>query len=183
MNETNNRGQPVYYDRLKELHDFYKSRYEKARSQNIDESSRFYKAFIEIEHRYVALALALEFFDMADEFVLKENVKEYVYGFLSLMMKEMFFGNVIINEHGKKEYLWHRVTIKKSDLESHEAYEKNKEAAKRLREIDLQREDKDALSMELKEIIYHIVSWNMIAREIYMPVNKKSGKTAGVNCS
>lgn len=177
MNENRQKNQAQEYLRkLREQYEYYKARYEKARAQNINEFSRFYPALQEIEHRYVILALGLEFFEIVGEYLHRENPKKMVEGFLNLIAKEMFFGTVIINENGKKEYIWQRVRIKKDDTEAKEALALAQEAMKRYREIDFECSDKEQLEIELQEIVYHTIIWNLISREIIMPVNRSRKK-------
>ena len=85
-------------------------------------------------------------------------------------------GTVIINENGKKEYIWQRVTIKKDDTGAKEALVLAQEAMKRYREIDFECSDKEQLEIELQEIVYHTIIWNLISREIIMPVNRSRKK-------
>ena len=49
-----------YQKKLKEWYEHYEARYKKAVSLHIDEGSRHYQAFREIECRYVALYLVME---------------------------------------------------------------------------------------------------------------------------
>ena len=49
-----------YQKELKEWYEHYEARYKKAVSLHIDEGSRHYQAFREIECRYVALYLVME---------------------------------------------------------------------------------------------------------------------------
>lgn len=177
MNENSQRNHSQEYIRkLREQYEYYKARYEKAKSQNINESSRFFPALQEIEHRYVILALGLEFFEMVGEYLHRENAQNLIEGFLNLIAKEMFMGTVIINENGKKEYIWQRVTIKKDDTGAKEALVLAQEAMKRYREIDFECSDKEQLEIELQEIVYHTIIWNLISREIIMPVNRNQKK-------
>ena len=51
-----------YQKKLKEWYEHYEARYKKAVSLHIDEGSRHYQAFKEIEKRYSALYITLHFY-------------------------------------------------------------------------------------------------------------------------
>ena len=82
-------------------------------------------------------------------------------------------GEIIRKEEGKKEYIHTRVTIKKSDLEKVKKYEASCVAIKRFEEIDCNRTDVEQLASEIREDIFCVVSWHLIAREMIFPVNTR----------
>ena len=176
MNEMMLKVDPKQYDQLLEWRDYYKARYEKAHDQHIDESSRFYPAFREIEQRYIALEYAIDFYEMVSDYLKRDNAEELVQGHLMMIFKQLFIGYVIRNEEGKKEYIWQRVTIKKTDQEACKVYEDVQFAGEYIRQLNFLRADKEQMASELQVVVYLVLRWNMIYREIMLPVNRGQKK-------
>lgn len=130
-----------HLEKLKEWYKYYRSRHEKAVSMNIDEKSKFYPAFKEIEKRYFALYIAVIFYEDLPTLLTREKAESIIKSYVMEIVKELFFGKIIWNEDGKKEYIHDRVTIKKSDTEKVEAYKASIVAAKRFRAINFGRTD------------------------------------------
>lgn len=130
-----------HLEKLKEWYKYYRSRHEKAVSMNIDEKSKFYPAFKEIEKRYFALYIAVIFYEDLPTLLTREKAESIIKSYVMEIVKELFFGKIIWNEDGKKEYIHDRVTIKKSDTEKVEAYKASLVAAKRFRAINFGRTD------------------------------------------
>lgn len=164
-----------HLEKLKEWLEYYKGRYEKAVSLNIDEGSRHYPTFKEVEKRYIALYMAVDFYEDVPRFLAGEKAESLIKSYVMAILRELFFGEVILNEEGKKEYIHTRVIIKKSDTEKIEAYEASVASVKRFIVIDFTRTDLEGFCSEIREDIFHIVNWNMIAREMIFPVNTKQG--------
>ena len=164
-----------HLEKLKEWREYYKSRYEKAVSLNIDEGSRHYTAFKEIEKRYIALYLTVDFYEDVPGFLAGEKAESMIRGYVLAILKELFIGEIIRNEEGKKEYIHTRVTIKKGDTEKVEVYEASIAAVKRLVGMDFTRTDLYEVASEIREDIFHIVNWQLMVREMIFPVNTKHG--------
>ena len=130
-----------HLEKLKEWYKYYRSRHEKAVSMNIDEKSKFYPAFKEIEKRYFALYIAVIFYEDLPTLLTREKAESIIKSYVMEIVKELFFGKIIWNEDGKKEYIHDRVTIKKSDTEKVEANKASLVAAKRFRAINFGRTD------------------------------------------
>lgn len=130
-----------HLEKLKEWYKYYRSRHEKAVSMNIDEKSKFYPAFKEIEKRYFALYIAVIFYEDLPTLLTREKAESIIKSYVMEIVKELFFGKIIWNEDGKKEYIHDRVTIKKSDTEKVEVYKASLVAAKRFRAINFGRTD------------------------------------------
>ena len=140
-----------HLEKLKEWYKYYRSRHEKAVSMNIDEKvevgllytadPKFYPAFKEIEKRYFALYIAVIFYEDLPTLLTREKAESIIKSYVMEIVKELFFGKIIWNEDGKKEYIHDRVTIKKSDTEKVEAYKASLVAAKRFRAINFGRTD------------------------------------------
>ena len=130
-----------HLEKLKEWYKYYRSRHEKAVSMNIDEKSKFYPAFKEIEKRYFALYIAVIFYEDLPTLLTREKAESIIKSYVMEIVKELFFGKIIWNEDGKKEYIHDRVTIKKSDTEKLEVYKASLVAAKRFRAINFGRTD------------------------------------------
>lgn len=162
-----------HLEKLKEWLEYYKARHEKAVSMNIDEGSRHYPAFKEIEKRYFALYLVVIFYEDLPTILAGEKAEKIIKSYVMEILKELFFGKIIRNEDGKKEYIHQRVTIQKSDTEKVEAYEASLAAIKRFIEIDFTRTDLEQFAPEIREDIFRIVNWQLIAREMVFPVNLK----------
>ena len=162
-----------HLETLKEWLEYYKGRYEKAVSLNITEGSRYYPAFKEIEKRYVALYLTVSFYEDIPRFLAGEKAEIMIKSYVIAISKELFMGVIIRNEEGKKEYIHTRVTIKKSDIEMVEKYEASRVAIKRFEEIDFNRTDVEQLASEIREDIFCVVSWHLIAREMIFAVNTR----------
>ena len=176
MNDMLLKGDPKQYEKLVEWRDYYKARYEKAHAQHIDEGSRFYPAYKEIEQRYIALEFAIDFYEMVPDYLKKDNAEELVQGHLMMIFKQLFIGYVIRNEEGKKEYIWQRVTIKKTDQEACKAYEDVQFAGEYIRQLNFLRADKEQMASELQVVVYLVLRWKMIYREIMLPVNRGQKK-------
>lgn len=176
MNEMMLKGDPKQYEELLEWRDYYKARYEKAHAQHIDESSRFYPAFKEIEQRYIVLEYAIDFYEMVSDYLKSDNAEALVTEYLTMIFKQLFIGYVMRNEQGKKEFIWQRIKIQRTDEEACEAYEASKKAGEYLCHMDFSRSDKDEMASELQTVAYIIVRWNMIYREILLPVNRSQKK-------
>ena len=176
MNEILLKGDPKQYEKLLEWRDFYKARYEKAHAQHIEEGSRYYPAYKEIEQRYVALEFAIDFYEMVLDYLQKDNAEALVKSHLMMIFKQLFIGYVVRNENGKIEYFWQRVTIKKTDQEICEAYENVQAAGEYISHMDFDRKDKEQMASELQIVAYLIMRWNMIYREILIPVNRNQKK-------
>ena len=144
--------------------------YEKAVSLKIDECSRHYTAFKEIERRYVALYFAVEFCEDILSHLTGENSEAMVKGYVLMIVKELFIGEIICDENGKKEYIPQRITIKKSNTQAIEAHQAAKDAVIRLQEIDFTRTDYEQFASEIREDVFYMISWFMIAREFIFPV-------------
>ena len=176
MNEMMLKGDPKQYEQLLEWRDYYKARYEKAHAQHIDESSRFYPALKEIEQRYIALEYAIDFYEMVPDYLKRDNAEELVTEYLMMIFKQLFIGYVMRNEQGKKEYIWQKVKIQKTNNEACEAYEASKEAGTSLCQMDFSRTDKEEMATELQTIIFIVLRWIMIYREIIFPVDRGQKK-------
>ncbi len=162
-----------HLEKLKEWHDYYKARYEKAVSMHIDEGSKYYPAFKEIEKRYFALYVAVIFYENIPSLLAGVKAEKVIKSYVMEIAKVLFFGRIIQNEEGKKEYIHDRVTIKKSDAEKVDAYEASLAAAKRFEVMDFTRTDLDEFASEIREDIFQIVNWKLMAREMMFPVNAK----------
>lgn len=162
-----------HLEKLKEWREYYKSRYEKAVSLNIDEGSRHYTAFKEIEKRYIALYLTVDFYEDVPRFLAGEKTESMIKGYVMAILRELFMGEIIRNEDGKKEYIHTRVTIKKSDTDKVDAYEASVAAIKRFIAIDFTEIDAEESVSEIRRDIFCIVNWYMIAREMVFPVNAR----------
>lgn len=162
-----------HLEKLKEWHDYYKARYEKAVSMNIDEGSKFYPAFKEIEKRYFVLYITVIFYEDVPTLLAGEKAESIIKSYIMEILKELFFGKVLWNEEGKKEYIHDRVVIKKSDTEKMEAYKASVASVHRFVLIDFGRTDLQEFASEIREDIFHIVNWNLMAREMVFPVNAK----------
>jgi len=176
MNEKILKGGPQQYEKLVEWRDYYKSRYEKAHAQHIEEDSRFYPAYKEIEQRYIALEFAIDFYEMVPDYLLKDNAEALVKSHLMMIFKQLFIGYVMRNEDGKKEYIWQKVVIKKADQESREVYEEAQIAGEYIRNLDFHCINKEKMASELQSVMYLTMRWHMIYREILLPVNRSQKK-------
>lgn len=176
MNEMILKGDPKQYEKLVEWRDYYKARYEKAYAQHIEEGSRFYPAYKEIELRYIVLEYAIGFYEMVSDYLKRDNAEVLVKDYLMMIFKQLFIGYVMHNEQGKKEYIWQRVKIKRTDEDACEAFEASKIAGEYLRQMDFSRSDKEQMASELQTVAYIVLRWHMIYREILLPVNRSQKK-------
>ena len=81
------------------------------------------------------------FYEDLPTLLTREKAESIIKSYVMEIVKELFFGKIIWNEDGKKEYIHDRVTIKKSDTEKVEAYKASLVAAKRFRAINFGRTD------------------------------------------
>ena len=88
------------------------------------------------------------------------------------MLSEVPIGKVIKNEDGKTECIHPWLKINKSDAEKVEAYEDAILARKHLSVIDFERTDTEQFADEIREDLFHVVNWYLIAREMVYPVTK-----------
>ena len=137
-----------YQKELKEWYEHYEARYKKAVSLHIDEGSRHYQAFREIECRYVALYLVMELMQNLPKYLLQEAAEKRIKEVIMLILQQLFLGEVIINERGQKEYISRRIILSKEDTQ---------------------------FAAEFQADLFHIVQWMILAREMIVPVerNKK----------
>ena len=112
-----------YQKKLKEWYEHYEARYKKAVSLHIDEGSRHYQAFKEIEKRYSALYITLHFYREIPRILAGEEAEKLIKSYIIVILKTLFFGEVIKNEDGKTECIHPWLKINKSDAEKVEAYE------------------------------------------------------------
>ena len=133
MNDPKGMDFQIWID---EQHRYYKSRYEKALSLGIDESSRHYQAFREIEQRYVAICTALEIFDIVRKAINGADAQRYCRDGILMLAEMLSFSEYIIDENGKKEYLPYKVKLQSTDLEAIQASDAAKAAVKRIEEMD-----------------------------------------------
>lgn len=165
-----------HLEKLKEWYEIYKGRHDKAVSMNIDEGSKHYPAFLEIQQRYFALYLTVIFYEDVPGFLSGDKAEQLIKGYVLTIMRKLFIGEIIQNEDGKKEYIQTRVTIKKSDMEKIEAFDAAVSAVNRFIEIDFTRTDQEQFAAEIREDIFHIVNWYLIAREMVFAVNANQRK-------
>ncbi|SHL54451.1 hypothetical protein [Anaerotignum lactatifermentans] len=150
----------------------YEKRYQKAEAMGIDESSRFYEAKCEIEHRYVALYFAVEMIKSLKNKCHEAGFKKYCYEYYQLIAKEIVPYNVIINENGKKEYIAQKVKVSSKDYQVIEVYNKAKQAYSSFQEMNFDEDDKNKVCKKILENILSILNWMLIVREILFPVNR-----------
>lgn len=91
-----------HLEKLKEWYKYYRSRHEKAVSMNIDEKSKFYPAFKEIEKRYFALYIAVIFYEDLPILLTREKAESIIKSYVMEIVKELFFGKIIWNEDEKR---------------------------------------------------------------------------------
>lgn len=161
-----------YQKELKEWYEHYETRYKKAVSLHIDEGSRHYQAFKEIEKRYSALYITLHFYREIPRILAGEEAEKLIKSYIIVILKTLFFGEVIKNEDGKTECIHPWLKINKSDAEKVEAYEDAILARKHLSVIDFERTDTEQFADEIREDLFHVVNWYLIAREMVYPVTK-----------
>ncbi len=104
-----------YLSKIQKWCDYYKGRYDKAVSLQLTEGSRYYAAFQEIERRYAALQLAVEFLDILPHSLENGEAESTSQGFILMILEILFLGEIIQSEDGKKEYIRQRIVIQKSD--------------------------------------------------------------------
>ena len=161
-----------YQKELKEWYEHYEARYKKAVSLHIDEGSRHDQAFKEIEKRYSALYITLHFYREIPRILAEEEAEKLIKSYIIVILKTLFFGEVIKNEDGKTECIHPWLKINKSDAEKVEAYEDAILARKHLSVIDFERTDTEQFADEIREDLFHVVNWYLIAREMVHPVTK-----------
>ena len=139
----------------------------------LTEGSRHYAAFREIERRYAALQLAVEFLDTLLHSLEKGEAERTSQGFILMILEILFLGEVIRNEYGKKEYIRHRIVLQKSDTKKCQIFEDAKAAEKRISEIDFSASDSTVVLSEMAENLYYLLQWCLVAREMVFSVEKK----------
>lgn len=159
-------------ENLRKIFHVYEERYHKAQKMGIDESSRFYEAKCEIEHRYVALYFAVEMLESLKNKCYEAGFKKYCYAYFQLIAKEIVPYEVIINEDGKKEYLAKKVKVSRKNNQVIEMYTKAKQAYVSFQEMDYDEEDKNKVCRRISENILVILNWMLIVREMLFPVNQ-----------
>ena len=165
-----------HLSKIREWHDYYKGRYEKAVSLNLVEGDKHYAAFKEIEYRYAGLELAMELFELLPKYIEKGRAEETSRGLITLIMETLFLGEIIRNERGKKEYIWRRVKIKKTDTYMHNAYMLARAAAQRIPKMDYTCPDQDAFLSEMAENLFYLLQWIFMVRETEISVERKKKK-------
>jgi len=138
-----------YQKKLKEWYEHYEARYKKAVSLHIDEGSRHYQAFREIECRYVALYLVMELMQNLPKYLLQEDT-----------------------EHRQKEYISRRIMLSREDTRSIEIYQAAENAIKRMDESTFAWKEDARFTAEFQADLFHIVQWMILAREMIVPVEK-----------
>lgn len=163
---------------LREMEAYYKARYQKAIAIGINENSKHYAAFQEIELRYFTLSLFIVGLDILKKKVYGDGVEKYYNSFLAMILKQLTLNEAVINAYGKKEYLPYRIILSKYDSEAVEAHSKAREALNSVRQMDYTMEDKELMLRELKEQSFYIINWCIIARERVFSVNRTARKPA-----
>lgn len=164
-----------YQKELKEWYEHYEARYKKAVSLHIDEGSRHYQAFREIECRYVALYLVMELMQNLPKYLLQEDTEKRIKEVIMLILQQLFLGEVIINEPGQKEYISQRIILSKEDTEAIKIYQAAADAIKRMDEGAFVQKEDAQFTEKFQADLFHIVQWMILAREMIVPVerNKK----------
>lgn len=164
-----------YQKGLKEWYEHYEARYKKAVSLHIDEGSRHYQAFREIECRYVALYLVMELMQNLPKYLLREDAEKRIKEVVMLILQQLFLGEVIVNEHGQKEYISRRIILSKEDTEAIKIYQAAADAIKRMDEGTFAWKEDAQFTEKFQADLFHIVQWMILAREMTVPVerNKK----------
>lgn len=159
------------YTKVKEIANYYKARYEKAKALNLTDESPHYAAFIEIEKRYVGVTLASEVMEIVHKRILEgenKGLKKYIYDCVAFIEKQLS----LVDKNGKVM----RVTLNKNDSDSIKAYTLAKESLNKLENMNYNRIDKGSMCNEILECLYNITVWLIIAREIKFPVDKRRKK-------
>ena len=161
-----------YQKELKEWYEHYEARYKKAVSLHIDEGSRHYQAFREIECRYVALYLVMELMQNLPKYLLQEDTEKRIKEVIMLILQQLFLGEVIVNEHRQKEYISRRIMLSREDTRSIEIYQAAENAIKRMDESTFAWKEDARFTAEFQTDLFHIVQWMILAREMIVPVEK-----------
>ena len=161
-----------YQKALKEWYEHYEARYKKAVSLPIDEGSRHYQAFREIECRYVALYLVMELMQNLPKYLLQEDTEKRIKEVIMLILQQLFLGEVIVNEHRQKEYISRRIILSREDTRSIEIYQAAENAIKRMDESTFAWKEDARFTAEFQADLFHIVQWMILAREMIVPVEK-----------
>lgn len=161
-----------YQKELKEWYEHYEARYKKAVSLHIDEDSRHYQAFREIECRYVALYLVMELMQNLPKYLLQEDTEKRIKEVIMLILQQFFLGEVIINEHGQKEYISRRIMLSREDTGAIKIYQAATDAIKRMDEGAFVQKEDAQFTAEFQADLFHIVQWMILAREMIVPVEK-----------
>ena len=138
-----------YQKELKEWYEHYEARYKKAVSLHIDEGSRHYQAFREIECRYVALYLVMELMQNLPKYLLQEDTEKRI-----------------------KEVISRRIMLSREDTRSIEIYQAAENAIKRMDESTFAWKEDARFTAEFQADLFHIVQWMILAREMIVPVEK-----------
>lgn len=161
-----------YQKKLKEWYEHYEARYKKAVSLHIDEGSRHYQAFREIECRCVALYLVMELMQNLPKYLLQEDTEKRIKEVIMLILQQLFLGEVIVNEHRQKEYISRRIMLSREDTRSIEIYQAAENAIKRMDESTFAWKEDARFTAEFQADLFHIVQWMILAREMIVPVEK-----------
>jgi hypothetical protein len=161
-----------YQKELKEWYEHYEARYKKAVSLHIDEESRHYQAFKEIECRHVALYLVMELMQNLPKYLLQEDTEKRIKEVIMLILQQLFLGEVIVNEHRQKEYISRRIMLSREDTRSIEIYQAAENAIRRMDESTFAWKEDARFTAEFQADLFHIVQWMILAREMIVPVEK-----------
>jgi hypothetical protein len=162
-----------YLSKIQRWCDYYKGRYDKAVSMQLPEGSRHYAAFQEIERRYAALQMAIEFLDTLPYALENGQAESISQGFILFILDSLFLGEVIRNEEGKKEYIRQRIVIQKSDTKKCQMFRAAEEAKLRISQMDFSADDPDVAFSDMAENLYYLLQWCLVAREMFISVEKK----------
>ena len=88
---------------LQDILDFYKERYEKAKSLNISENSKHYWAFCEIEKRYAAAYFAVELMELLPEKMNCTDLRSFYISLMQFICEQLVLAEAVTTENGKKD--------------------------------------------------------------------------------
>lgn len=162
-----------YTSCLEEMSKYYEARYHKAQDIGINDNSQYYPAYCEIERRYTALNLAMEMLKILPNELYSKEPRKYYEGFVILILKQITLSEFIMTEEGSREYIPYKLKVKKDDKYVIDAFLSSKKAMEKFLQLDFENAEKHILCEDIKECLYYILQWMIIAREFIFPVIKK----------
>jgi len=155
---------------LKKIYDYYKNRYEKAIAMGINEESKHYKAFKEIEYRLQGVEFSIQVMEALFEVIQANHLEKNVYGAVKMIIEFFSITEELIDENGKINQIPRRVKIKKEDTSTMQVFLNAKAAIGNLKELNYLDSDKKEIFQDVEKYMFDIICWMIFARDTFYKV-------------